>query len=86
MTVAGAQGIGHVEQHQRGQSETDDRCRQRQVTAKIGGVDDQHDGVRRLDPRHLAAQNIDRDALVLRFCVQAVDARQVDQGDALAVL
>ena len=56
------------------------------MTAKIGGVEHQHDGVRQVDSSHLAAQNRDRDALVLGFRVQAVDARQVDQCDTLAVL
>ena len=85
-TAPAAQVVGHVQDDQGGNSQSQDGGCQAQVAVQIGGIDDQQDGVRRRQVRHLAQQHASSHALVLRPGREAVDARQIHQGDLPAIL
>ena len=83
-TAPAAQVIGHVQDDQGGDFQSQDGGCQAQVAVQIGGIDYQQDGVRPRQARHLAQQHPSCRALVFRTGRQTVDARQIHQGDFTA--
>ena len=78
--------VGHVEQHQGGESESDDAPGQNQMAVQVIGVEDENDGVGQLRAGHAAVEHIHRDALILRLGIETVNAGQVNQVDLVAAL
>ena len=76
--------VGHVEQHQRGQADGEDRRGQHQLAVHVGGVEHQQDAVRLGHAGHLAGEHVDRDAGVLGVGGERVDSGQIDEGKVAA--
>jgi hypothetical protein len=80
-----AQLVGHVQQHQRRNTQRDHACRQHQVGVQIRRVENHDDRIRTRRSRHLPGQNIDGHLFVFGLRRQAVDAGEIDQRDLFPV-
>jgi hypothetical protein len=59
---------------------------QHEVAAQIRGIEDQDDRVGFTSAGHFAAQHANRNALVLRFGAETVNAGQIDQGNFFLIV
>ena len=78
MAAATAQVVRHVEDYQRRQTQRQNRRREHEVPAHIGGIQHQQHGFRFGSVGALSGKNVVRYLLVFRSRRKAVDARQVD--------
>jgi hypothetical protein len=76
--------IGHVEQHQRGQPDGEDRRGQHELPVHVGGVEHQQDAVGLGHTGHLAGEHVDGNAGIFGVSRERVDAGQIDQGEVAA--
>jgi hypothetical protein len=76
--------IGHVQQHQRGQTDGEDRRGQHQLTIQVRGVEYKQDAIGLGYAGHLAGEHIDGDARVLRVGGERIDAGQIDEREVVA--
>ncbi len=79
--AAAAEIVGHVEDHQGGQSQAQHRGGEHQVTGEIGGIQHQQHRVRTRQAGHLAQQHVMGDAFVFGARIEAIDAGKVDGVD-----
>ena len=85
LAAAAAQIVGHIEDHQRGQAQRQDRRGQHQMAAQVGGIEHQQHGFGLGAVVAQAVQHVVGDLLVLRARRQAVDAGQIDDLQGAAV-
>ena len=71
--------IGHVEQDQSRQSQTQNWSGENQMTAKIGGVQDQDDGVGLREIAALTLQDVVGNLLVFGTGMKAVNPWKIDK-------
>jgi len=79
------QVIGHIEDHESGQSQRQHRGGQHEMPAQIGRVQDQQDGIRARRVGAPAGENVPGHLLIFRAGSEAIDAWQVDDMDLAAV-
>ncbi len=76
--------VGHVEQHQRGQSHRQHRRGEHQLAGQMKRVQNQKNSVGLGRAGHASAQHIHGDARVFRVRSERIDARQIDQREVFA--
>ncbi len=76
--------VAHVEQHQRGQADSQHRRGEHKLAREMQRVENEQDRVGLGRARHAAAQDIHGDARILRVRSERVDAGQVDQREVFA--
>ena len=76
--------IGHIQQHQRGQPDGEDRRGQHQLAVHVGGVQDQENAVGLGHAGHLAGQHVDGHACIFGVSRERVDAGQIDEREVAA--
>ena len=84
--AAARQIVGHVQDHQRRQTQAEHGRRQHQMTRQVGRIEDQQYGIRLGQILHLAEQNVVGDALVFGAGFQAIDAGEIDGENFAAAL
>ena len=85
VTAAAAKIIGHVQDHQRRQSESQDRRGKNEMPLQVGAIENQQHGVRTCNAPQLALQYVMRNLFVFRTRSKTVDARQIHQHHVLRV-
>jgi len=84
LTAAGLELVGHVEQHERGQADGEDRRGEHELAVHVRGVEDEEDAVGDGDAGHLAGEDFDGYAGVFGVGGERIDAGEVDEREVAA--